>query len=218
MNGNGYLSLAEVDKGMRDVIQLPELFDLKPVMLRAFNAAKAKVPGSSKYADDYVTKSEYRWLLKYLRIYYEYWVAFDRIDAGGDRRVDYSEFLAAKTRLETWGINMSNPDASWKECDKNGGGQVLFDEFSEWAIKKGLDLEDDDNDDPDINEKVPRKAVAPPAPPKHQQQAKIPPPGSSGPGGPGNTAQQTDKFWVELEAKLPWKKTDEDQKLRVQQW
>ena len=45
---------------------------------------------------------------------------------------------------------------------------MLFDEFSEWAIKKGLDLEDDDNDDPDIDEKVPRKAVAPPAPPKQQ--------------------------------------------------
>jgi hypothetical protein len=122
MNGNGYLSLAEVDKGMRDVIELPQLFDLKPVMIRAFTSAKTKVPGSSKYADDYVTKSEYRWLLKYLRIYYEYWVAFDRIDAGGDRRVDYNEFLAAKTRLETWGINMSNSEASWRECDKNGGG------------------------------------------------------------------------------------------------
>ena len=40
MNGNGYLSLAEVDKGMRDVISLPALFDLKPVLMRAFTAAK----------------------------------------------------------------------------------------------------------------------------------------------------------------------------------
>ena len=36
VNGNGYLSLAEVDKGMRDVVQLPELFNLKPVLMRAF--------------------------------------------------------------------------------------------------------------------------------------------------------------------------------------
>jgi hypothetical protein len=36
MNGNGYLSLAEVDKGMRDVVQLPILFQLKPVLMRAF--------------------------------------------------------------------------------------------------------------------------------------------------------------------------------------
>ena len=40
MNGNGYLSLAEVDKGMRDVIKIPALFDLKPVLMRAFTAAK----------------------------------------------------------------------------------------------------------------------------------------------------------------------------------
>jgi hypothetical protein len=33
---------------------------------------------------------------------------------------------------------------------------VLFDEFSEWLIKKGLDLEDDDNEDPDTSNKVPK--------------------------------------------------------------
>ena len=36
VNGNGLLSLAEVDKGMRDVIKLPGLFKLKPVLMRAF--------------------------------------------------------------------------------------------------------------------------------------------------------------------------------------
>lgn len=36
MNGNGYLSLAEIDKGIRDVLELPELFQLKPVIIRAY--------------------------------------------------------------------------------------------------------------------------------------------------------------------------------------
>lgn len=35
-NSNGILSLAEVDKGVRDILMLPELFDLKPVIIRAF--------------------------------------------------------------------------------------------------------------------------------------------------------------------------------------
>ena len=43
INGNGLLSLAEVDKGMRDVIKLPTLFETKPVLIRAFSAAKNKV-------------------------------------------------------------------------------------------------------------------------------------------------------------------------------
>ena len=42
---------------------------------------------------------------------------------------------------------MSSPEAQWKQCDADGAGKVLFDEFSDWAIKTNLDLEDDDNDD-----------------------------------------------------------------------
>ena len=35
-NGNGYLSLAEVDKGIRDALQSDALFDAKPAIMRAF--------------------------------------------------------------------------------------------------------------------------------------------------------------------------------------
>jgi hypothetical protein len=35
-NGNGLLSLAEVDKGIKDTLLLNELFDCKAVILRAF--------------------------------------------------------------------------------------------------------------------------------------------------------------------------------------
>lgn len=147
MNGNGYLSLAEVDKGMRDVVQLPILFQLKPVLMRAFQAAKTKVKAKTKYGDDYVTKGEYRFLLKYLRQYYEYWVAFDRIDTNDDRRVSYEEFMQAIPELQRWNIDMSDPRAQWRQCDQDGGGMVLFIEFCDWAIKKNLDLDDDDDDD-----------------------------------------------------------------------
>lgn len=57
VNGNGYLSLAEVDKGLRDVIQLPELFQLKPVIMRAFQVAKKVLKAKSPYGDDYVSKA-----------------------------------------------------------------------------------------------------------------------------------------------------------------
>jgi hypothetical protein len=36
INNNGLISLAELDKGMKDIIRLPELFNLKPVLMRAF--------------------------------------------------------------------------------------------------------------------------------------------------------------------------------------
>ena len=152
VNGNGLLSLAEIDKGMRDVIQIPTLFDIKPVLMRAFQAARRKVPSSSKYGEDYVTRAEYRYLLKYLRSYYEYWVAFDRVDTTDDSRISFEEFSNAVPQLQRWGIDMSDPAARWKECDADGKGMVLFDEFSAWAIQKSLDLEDDDNNDEEIEE------------------------------------------------------------------
>ena len=43
-------------------------------------------------------------------------------------------------------------EAEFKTIDLNGGGIVLFDEFCDWAIKKALDLEDDESDDE--NEKM----------------------------------------------------------------
>lgn len=46
---------------------------------------------------------------------------------------------------------MSNPAKQWKQCDADGAGMVLFDEFSNWAITKSLDLDDDDDvEDSDI--------------------------------------------------------------------
>ena len=97
--------------------------------------------------DDYVSKGEFRFLLKYLRLYYELWVAFDRIDTSDDRRVSESEFMAAVPLLEKWNVNMANPEAEWKAADRDGGGMLLFIEFCDWAIKKNLDLDDDDDDD-----------------------------------------------------------------------
>jgi hypothetical protein len=57
VNNNGYLSLAEIDKGMRDVVGIPILFNLKPVLMRAFQSAKNKLPAKNKHGDDYVSRA-----------------------------------------------------------------------------------------------------------------------------------------------------------------
>ena len=92
MNGNGYISLAETDRGLLDVIRIPVLFDTKPVIIRAFNAAKTALKAKSQYGDDYVSKAEFRYLLMYLRQYYEFWLMFRALDADMDRRVSPAEF------------------------------------------------------------------------------------------------------------------------------
>ncbi len=145
MNGNGYISLAEFDRGVRDVLNLPQIFSLKKVLIRAFNAAKNKIKGKSKHSDDYVEWLEFRILLVYLRQYFEYYVMFCRIDTSDDFKVDINEFKKAMPTLEKWGVKITDPVAEFKKIDNNNSGSIMFDEFCEYAIKKNLDLEDDDD-------------------------------------------------------------------------
>lgn len=144
VNGNGLVSLAEVDKALRDVLCLDAVFNCKKAIIRAFTAAKNAVASKNPHGADYIEKSEFRHLLYYLRQYFEYWQAFSRVDSGADARIDLKEFRAAVPKLQKWVGLIQNPDAEFKQMDKNGGGQVLFDEFVEWAFKRSLDIDDDD--------------------------------------------------------------------------
>lgn len=140
MNNNGYLSLAQVDKGLRDIIKLPAVFNLKPVIIRAFNAAKKKLKATNPHGDDYVSKAEYKYLVLYLKQYYTYWQLFDAVDTSDDRRINLQEFKAAIPTLAKWGVKIENPQTSFNQIDKNKGGFILFDEFCEWAISKHLEI------------------------------------------------------------------------------
>jgi len=146
-NGNGYLSLAETDKGVRDVLQSDELFDCKPAINRAFHFAKDKSTGDDKHGPDFLEFREFRLFLQTLRQYFEYFQAFDTIDTGDDRRVSKEEFTsdAIKPVIEKWVSGVEDWDAEFDSIDKNGGGQILFAEFVDWALAKNLDLEDDED-------------------------------------------------------------------------
>ena len=119
---------------------------MKPVILRAFKTAKNKLKAKSEVGDDYVSKKEFKYLLKYLRQYYEYWVAFDKIDSNDDRRVSQKEFAQALPIMKKWGIEVTDPAATFKQIDKDNGGEITFKEFCDWAIKKNLDIDEDDDE------------------------------------------------------------------------
>ena len=144
VNGNGYLSLAELDKGIRDVLQLPELFNLKPVIIRAFNAAKTELKAKSKYGDDYVSKAEFKYLMEYLKEYTDYWIVFYEVDSSKDRRISLAEFQKAIPLLQEYGLKIPNAKKAFDEIDTNKGGFILFDEFCHWAITNQIDFEDDE--------------------------------------------------------------------------
>ena len=145
-NGNGILSLAEVDKSIRDVLKIDELFDAKPAVMRAFQIAKNCTKSKrGKAGDDYIEFREFRFFLLSLRQYFEYFEAFNRVDTSGDGRISLVEFKDAQDKVEVW-VGKFNAEEEFKKIDTNGGGIILFDEFCNWAISKNLDLEDDDDD------------------------------------------------------------------------
>lgn len=92
-NANGFLSLAEVDKGIRDVLRLPDLFSIKQVIMRAFQAAKDLAPNKTKYSGDYIERNEFRYFLCYLRQYFEYYEMFERVNTNQDKYIDFDEFV-----------------------------------------------------------------------------------------------------------------------------
>lgn len=153
MNGNGYASLAEVDKALRDVFQIDEIFNCKPVIMRAFNAAKGmgqgvKPPGWDQIQDryktralnpiDYIEKNEFRVLIIYLHEYTALRQLFDRIDKDHDQRITFEEFKLAVPLLRQMGQTIPSAEALFKEIDADKGGMILFEEFSNWALVKNL--------------------------------------------------------------------------------
>lgn len=88
-NNNNLLSYTEAELGIKDVLKLPMIFKIKPIIKQAFNTTKHGQKLGNKtndiYLKDYLEKNQFRHFLKFIRQYYEYWVAFESIDLNGDR-------------------------------------------------------------------------------------------------------------------------------------
>merc|ERR1712154_611838 len=146
VNGNKFLSLAEVDKGVIDVLGLEDVFDSKRAINEAFYFAKNSSPGDSKYGDDYLEFREFRLFLQTLRATFEFYQAFNVIDVEGDHRISKEEFCNEdiKPVIEKWtGEEYDDMEAEFDNIDENEGGMILFQEFCKWAFSKNFDLEDD---------------------------------------------------------------------------
>merc|ERR1711962_1412620 len=66
-NDNGYVSLAEVTRGVRDVIDVDDLFDSRPAINRAFHHTRKAAKSTRSHGDDFLERKEFRLFLKSLR-------------------------------------------------------------------------------------------------------------------------------------------------------
>eukprot|EP00672_Neobodo_designis_P004661 CAMPEP_0174877856 /NCGR_PEP_ID=MMETSP1114-20130205/82464_1 /TAXON_ID=312471 /ORGANISM="Neobodo designis, Strain CCAP 1951/1" /LENGTH=985 /DNA_ID=CAMNT_0016113243 /DNA_START=232 /DNA_END=3189 /DNA_ORIENTATION=- len=136
-NGNGMLSLAELDKG---VVELWPDFNNKPAIMRAYKAA-------DRSGEGFVTRSEFGFFLRFLQYYNNLWNDFCAADDDGDRRITKDEFMNDAEKLQ-----IEDPAAVFDEMDENGGGVVLFDEFCAWMAKNKSDWGGEDAAKPADND------------------------------------------------------------------
>ena len=144
MNGNNLLSLAEVDKGLRDVLRLDDdLFQAKKAIFQAFNSSKHAVHIKGAHADDYVNRCEFRLLLKFLWENFVYYNAFQGMEMDGDLRLSLPEFKANFKLIEPLVGKINNPEAEFKLMHPGSNGHVLFGSFCKWAHRRSAQGEID---------------------------------------------------------------------------
>lgn len=141
-NGNGIVSLAEIDKW---AVERYPLLNHKPALMRCY---KCTIKQGS-YGDDWVHRKDFKRMIINMFYFNKLFWIFDQVD-GDDRRITLPEF---KECLCLCGSNLSDAEArkEFMECDKNGGGIILFDEFCHWFCSKNCpeeltDFVDDEQD------------------------------------------------------------------------
>ncbi|KAJ3035975.1 hypothetical protein HDV00_003269 [Rhizophlyctis rosea] len=127
-NGNHILSLAELDKAIIEV--LPQFADDKPAIMRAYKAA-------DKTQDGFINEEEFTRFVDLLWYYNDLYKKFDQLDKDDDRRITFEEFKKGQKLV---GLNIPEAEAKkeFDAIDTNGGGMILFEEFTIYMAKKQL--------------------------------------------------------------------------------
>ena len=139
-------------RGVREYIKIPEIAQDEEIVTEAFRWAKRALPkgtGGAYDGDDYVSPAEFKFLMKYFRMFYEYRLAFNRIDKNSDKNITLEEFAAAQDTLLKWGIKLEHkddPEYTFSKISKiEQGDCIRFPEFIDWAFRVKLDIPDDDD-------------------------------------------------------------------------
>lgn len=124
-NGNGKLSLAEIDKAIKQ--SFPQFGGDARALQRAYRAA-------DRDGSDYITRKEFGQLIQQLDRMQRYSRLFTVLDKNGDGRISLSEF---KEGHKLAGVPMADePEKEFLKLDSDGGGFILFVEFVEYMVQK----------------------------------------------------------------------------------
>lgn len=130
MNGNGVLSLAELDLA---IVSRYPLLNHKPALQRAYFATV----GRNFEEDPYIDEHELHAFLTNVFYFNKCFVLiFDKVDTDHDHRISHDEFVHHLSTLGLKGMSKADVEAEFNKMDSNHGGVVLFDEFCVWYARK----------------------------------------------------------------------------------
>lgn len=129
-NRSTKVSLAEIGGYVKKVFG--EELHNAPALMRAYKKTCLR----DGDGDDWVERNEFPALLRNILYFNRAYVAFDEIDSGDDRRIDFDEFKAGLEHVGLDAMEEEEAKTEFEGMDKNDGGQILFDEFCAWLAEK----------------------------------------------------------------------------------
>ncbi len=119
--------MAEVDGALLRIGgPLKVVYYAKKATLLAFKKSKNSTKTNRNKGEDYLEFEELKVFFAHLKLYFEFFYMFKKLDINNDNRIDIFEFKNGEKLINSWGSIMENSEAEFKELDPNGGGYILY--------------------------------------------------------------------------------------------
>ncbi|ORC89922.1 flagellar calcium-binding protein [Trypanosoma theileri] len=157
-----YLTLADLHRGIREVLELQEFREeMDPILFHAFFATKEVSFGQqdviylTKMNEHFITGAEFRAFLWYMYTYFQLYYMFDTICAVPEnlhleKAISIEAFVASKPLLKSWGVRVNNAAVEFtsisRRCKEDK--ELHFTGFAMWASQHHLNPEGYSHEEP----------------------------------------------------------------------
>jgi len=122
-NGNGLVSLAEIDRYVTKNFPEYNSAHYKPALVRAYKLADADGSGL-------ISRDEFGTLIRGLAYFNDLWKRFEAVDTDGDRSVTLAEFVEGRAALGLGRLSAAGAEALFVQVDVDGSGRLRFYELA----------------------------------------------------------------------------------------